>query len=894
MTNKDLSQPQRQRTSVAIQGLDRSTPDDIVTDGKCQELHNLRFKDNAWRPVHPHKVKYYFRRMPHLVTQLYSHPATGSGKFIVRSVKNMLPWDEGYYLVDVNGNSSEIASFTSPHSISHFGNVLMLEGGSSSSYFLWKDNSYIPFSVPAYALTSIVDEGFSSRSPELVQQNTTDVGGGWVSAADLDMDDITGGLYRASWFPIFNYTQGYSCISQTETGWTGEALIFTTFRMHDGTSLSPSPLHLVKSNGAYKESSTYSRKIGRGVNPKEFYERWTKGESTDDLDQYLYIQFSLPNKVDATVENRGVPLADPSLRMCTPTLRIRIPATSDVRSMESIALWGTRILPIYHEEQRIVNGLDNYRVAQVKASNSFVDYYADNDLANQQFYLLKEIDLSNLKKEKAIHPETLQEYETGYLYTDVILTYSLFNNAIQAEKYSPLNNTHSVHGKASLDYNNRLHLADLRYSLSEGYHISDSDIGNTDEPNIPFYEWVEVHIDNAVYTPVSLSYKYGRALKDGTPFSRIVSYPDFRARKFGVEEHFIVSLREAPANNFAWHHEPHTTAEKFPPISLNEGIIFPDDLADNRIVLQPNKISVSAPNNPFSFPFENSYVAGSSNNHIVALQSGAIETHEMKVGELPLYVFTEEGIFALIAGQNTLYSSVVAINYDKIINPNTLAINGAIVYITEKGVHLLTSQGSQIISSPIHGEDGMPDLEFLKSCKILYPKQYNEFALYNDSGLYPSAFIFNLDTGYWSTRTLTGRKLNTDELYYDTKIYDLGDEDETKFLPVAIQTRPIKLGNVELKRLETIIPRFQVGNSHPLASMSIDGSIDGSTYMRLRAIQPMEFYSRLNPFVIRRTPFSAKYFKLYLDFTPIEGEDYAPSITNIDFEWYARFVRRMR
>lgn len=36
---------------MAISGLDRSTPDDIVKDGACKELHNVRYKDNAWRPV---------------------------------------------------------------------------------------------------------------------------------------------------------------------------------------------------------------------------------------------------------------------------------------------------------------------------------------------------------------------------------------------------------------------------------------------------------------------------------------------------------------------------------------------------------------------------------------------------------------------------------------------------------------------------------------------------------------------------------------------------------------------------------------------------------------------------------------------------------------------------
>ena len=259
-----------------------------------------------------------------------------------------------------------------------------------------------------------------------------------------------------------------------------------------------------------------------------------------------------------------------------------------------------------------------------------------------------------------------------------------------------------------------------------------------------------------------------------------------------------------------------------------------------------------------------------------------------------MYAFTEEGIYALRAGSETLYARVDAINYDKIINPNTLAINGGIVYITEKGVHLLTSAGSTVISTPIHDANGMPPLDFLRTCKILWPKQYNEIVLLNEDS--HSAYVFNLDSAYWSTRDLQGRKINTDELIYGQSIYDLSDEDENRALPCTIETRPIKLGNVEFKRLETIVPRMATNNNSALVDIQVDGSVDGSAYSQLRMVQAESVdANKINPLVLRRTPFSAKYFKVMLDIdaTPDEAT-YNTSITHIDFEWYHRFKSRMR
>ena len=77
--------------------------------------------------------------------------------------------------------------------------------------------------------------------------------------------------------------------------------------------------------------------------------------------------------------------------------------------------------------------------------------------------------------------------------------------------------------------------------------------------------------------------------------------------------------------------------------------------------------------------------------------------------------------------------------------------------------------------------------------------------------------------------------------------------------------------------------------------MDVDGSVDGHSYSELRKVGGMELEPhRTNPIILRRTPFSAKYFKCHMLMEPELGETFNPSITHIDLEWYLRFVRRMR
>ena len=851
---------------MAIQGIDRSTPDDIVKDGTCEELHNLRYKDGAWRPVSKIASKYTLHAdNADELEIVYHHPAAGENVYIARYKDEPETFATITFHEDEPETISAFATIKKTVAISHFGNVLIFYGATSIYNYIYMDGEYKEYTMPMYARTKVVDYNRANIDPAQVYKS-----GKWVKYIDGE----TTGTFEGSWFPIFNSSTNTIQIEPRDGKWHGEMLLFTTFVMDDGTNISPSPLHLIQSNTAYTPNSKISRKLVHRHDPIEEQGIALDDWATTSLERYVGISY-LP-RIDLTT---STPIKEPMLMCCAPTIRVYIPKTQESQIAKRIAVWGTRIHPTWRYEL----GTDGF-------SKNIVDMLADNDLANKPFYLIKEFDISKMIDEDGYWEDESTFIESPYKAMDITLTADVMSNVVTNRVYVPNNNIHTFIPQTVIDYNRSLHLGGAKILPADGYNpYSEATTGSDKLYGKAVY--LTLNENKKILSHSNYSDKADSIAPD-TPFANIVSYPDYRATRCAVDARFDVALTEATVNNFAWHHATHTENEKFPPIRLDSRIKTDIDVDTYEHSVDSNDLYVSAANNPFSFPFENSYSFGSANNRIIAMQSAAIKIGDEKVGALPLYVFTTEGIYALRAGENTLYAAVNPINYDKIINPNTLAINGAVVYITEKGVHILSEGGSAIISSPIHDANGMPPLDFLRDCDIIWPKQYNEIVLQNSSD--SKAFVYNLDSGYWSTRLLTGTKINTDEIVNTDTIYDLSNEDEAKPLSCSIVTRPIKLGNVEFKRLETIIPRMSSDDNYVL-SMNIWGAVNSVSYLPLRKVPSMEIDGmRTHPFVVRRTPFSAKYFKMVMNIEPLSGEPLNVRITNIDFEWYRKFQHRMR
>lgn len=900
---ENLTTPTRERTSVPIQGIDVSTPDDLVKDGSCETLHNMRYEAGAWRPVHKHHSKSVTFSTGGSITGsnftiLYRHPTDIEDVYIARRTLKQFNDNTKYIICRYdtsNDTFTDIETFAALPKISHFGNVLIFTEGVATRYFIYEGATYKEVSpnlpLPTITITQdnntpykhdykffSLDKEFNWNTNTPLRRNSL------YSEANYPIKDLltkirnhsTGAEFVVTTYrDIYNIDKGTMPPSKQDNRIYGNLCLIVAYRMSDATIIQSSPLHLItRDTDNNTDNNTVNKpyniaKVTRG----DLVESTGLEANTGAYDKCLWA-VSNPVAVSKTVNTN---LTDSSPEFCPIyyrdiSLKIEIPndVITDNSIVSSVALYCTRLTPPFKYE--------NYRNITENGSTSILDIYNTTDFLNSPFYLLKEYDKKNIT-DNAI---------------ELDITPEMLEDMLQNERYTPsVQNVLSP--SVTYDYNNRLHLAAPYIDYLASPHLSISSwFIKGDSNDLQKSRRIGVSVNYDGQTKYICSPNFSTVTDLNVPYKSIISIPDTSVKAFlsQVEQNKLVSM---PANyaygiGYAYYIKPPTDKYQFPPIELPEVGTIDESLIQSAVIPQSNRLQVSETNNCFSLPYDLSYRIGSESNRIIAMQSAAIEMSDAKFGELPLYVFTTEGVFALQAGATTLYSNIIPINYDVIINPSTIAINGAIMYITERGVHILSNQGSQVISTPIHLANGMPDIEFLKDAVFIHPKQRNEVVLHNITK--KKTYVYNLDAGYWSTRDMTGIKINTDELVdKDNKcIYDLNDEDESVALDCEIKTRPIKLGNVEFKRLETIIPRMTTGAEEIAAELTL--SVDNTELRKTDLVLRTE---SVNPFTWRRVPFSAKYFVFSAIFEKEEGETtYDLSFTHIDFEWYRRFSRRMR
>lgn len=120
-----------------------------------------------------------------------------------------------------------------------------------------------------------------------------------------------------------------------------------------------------------------------------------------------------------------------------------------------------------------------------------------------------------------------------------------------------------------------------------------------------------------------------------------------------------------------------------------------------------NKLYVSKQDNPFFFPIEGRYTFSSS------VLSAAIATTALsqgQFGQFPLYVFTEDGIWAMETASDGSFVTSKPLSREVCSNPDSItSIDNAVVFVTKKAVMMIS--GSQVanISAYMNGRHYIPN-----------------------------------------------------------------------------------------------------------------------------------------------------------------------------------------
>ncbi len=194
-----------------------------------------------------------------------------------------------------------------------------------------------------------------------------------------------------------------------------------------------------------------------------------------------------------------------------------------------------------------------------------------------------------------------------------------------------------------------------------------------------------------------------------------------------------------------------------------------------------NKIGVTMMDNPFLLDSAGFYAFQS---RVLGVAVATTSLSQGQFGQFPLYVFTEDGIWAMETAADGSFVTSKPLSRDVCINPDSItSIDNAVVFVTDKGVMLL--QGSQVVNiSPhmngkhytieesakviVNGQEGFKDLipvvsedthfmAFVKEASIAYDYSGKRLIFIKKDEAYQ--YIYRLDTNTWH-KTAYGIEVN--------------------------------------------------------------------------------------------------------------------------------------
>ncbi len=139
-----------------------------------------------------------------------------------------------------------------------------------------------------------------------------------------------------------------------------------------------------------------------------------------------------------------------------------------------------------------------------------------------------------------------------------------------------------------------------------------------------------------------------------------------------------------------------------------------------------NKLLISETDVPYSFPLEQRYTFQSK---VVGVAIASTALSQGQFGQYPLYVFTEDGIWAMETAADGSFVSQKPLSREVCVNPNSItSIDNAVIFVTDKAVMLI--QGSEVvnISAYMNGKHYVPN----DSVRSIIAKQ-DGFGIYDSA-----------------------------------------------------------------------------------------------------------------------------------------------------------------
>jgi len=339
------------------------------------------------------------------------------------------------------------------------------------------------------------------------------------------------------------------------------------------------------------------------------------------------------------------------------------------------------------------------------------------------------------------------------------------------------------------------------------------------------------------------------------------------------------------------------------------------NITENRIEQKDNVLLLSDVDNPWFFPLENEYTMQATRIIGTALATKALSTGQF--GQFPLYVFTDNGIFAMQMNSEGTFSSSHAVSMDVAKEGTILSLDQAVAFVTDKGLLLLTGSDTQNLSQYMNGvhyvieddaravfgsspwsplisplQDSTHFMKFMETARLAYDYTGDRIICFNAGKDY--MYVYMLRTATWHKMSLPegtefSRLLNSyPDTYLSARVQDVGssvanlrilnfstplDVSSSKSQKAVIVTRPFDLGEPDVRKtIKSIRIRGQYNRND--VKYILLGSMDGLNWGILPSLRGGSY----------------KLFRMIIlaDLAPTER------ISWIDIDYESRFANKLR
>ena len=321
----------------------------------------------------------------------------------------------------------------------------------------------------------------------------------------------------------------------------------------------------------------------------------------------------------------------------------------------------------------------------------------------------------------------------------------------------------------------------------------------------------------------------------------LITYPDSRATnlkcyiKNGANYEIVYDkeLIQHPSNNYSY---ALLDSNGFDfQYTLGSGAL--NDLFDfsvnDDLYYNVNEVQASNTSQPFTFDAGAIYRIGNRENDIIqGFGVNQLDISQGQFGQYPLYVFTNESIWALEQSSNAevIFARIVPIDTRiGLISPHAVAnVDRAIVAVDTNYIYTLSGNKLERIDRPISHHPEY--IDFIRGCRVAYHEadEYEEIIFSNPN--YAYSWYFNMRYKTWyqgqeSFKLFINKQPTIHAINTINEVKNFQDKNKTVNVEWKVKTRPLNFGEAYLhKRMKRGIFRlnlFQELENDPVNYQSI-------------------------------------------------------------------------